>query len=345
VTKQDFESIKEKDTRLNGVSRGKHFIRTEKVTGTVPVVVKVSSTVIVSPLVSPRKCYETLTFLHEKGVDLGALLCCVQLGHKDQSGLIIIMEDLCEQGYQVLMPKYQMNDDEYDLSSLWSAFTELFRGILWKAAKVGCVYSDLRVGFDVTSNVLVKHNNGGILELQLIDFDSFVEAKHLPPTSDDRYLETRFSAAAYLFLQVFILGYSYEKKLRQEHVDAKNLSLEAELIFNDNSNNPFPIEAVSLLCDHYKAKFDSTFQAKKMSKGPPDSIVNWRNKNSERCSDYLKSVQPETIIAVMENIGMVSRIITSEVKTTSKSSTEEPIENFMKSNMLKSMLDNLSLKK
>ena len=60
MSKEDFESIQEKDVYLNkdGVafSLSEQFIRAEKVTGTVPVVVKVSSTVIVSPLISPSDC-------------------------------------------------------------------------------------------------------------------------------------------------------------------------------------------------------------------------------------------------------------------------------------------------
>jgi hypothetical protein len=122
------------------------------------------------------------------------------------------MDDLSKQGYQVLRPADQMKVGRYKLPSLWSAFTKLFQGILWKAAKAGsgCIFSDFRVGFDETSNVLVNFTGKSNLELQLIDFGSFVEAKHLRQVDNHRYLVSNLSAAAYLFLQVFLLGHSYE---------------------------------------------------------------------------------------------------------------------------------------
>jgi hypothetical protein len=315
LTKTDFQTI------ANGNEETSRF----------PVVVKVSSTVIVSPLVSPSDCYEALTLLHKEGVDLDALLCCAKLRHSTQSGLILIMEDLSKQGYQVLRPADQMDDGKYKLPSLWSAFTKLFKGILWKAAEVGCIFSDLRIGFDVTSNVLVNFTGKGNLELQLIDFDSFVEVNNLGEVYNHRYLVPNLSAAAYLFLQVFILGHSYEKEQGNKTSVAGDLSMIARSMFDEKPGNLFPIEAVSLLCDHYKAEFDGTIQAKKNRGDLTLSIVSWRDDNSEHCLNCYGSCSPssrddtETILNVMIAIGMVVSTKSFEDQINSKKKIGTPI--------------------
>jgi hypothetical protein len=314
MSKDNLESIHRESK--DGVS----FIRTEtiedrpliKAGRMLPVVVKVSSTVFVSPLINPSDCYQALTLLHDKGADLGALLCCVKLRHSAQSGLIIIMENLYEQGYQVLRPKDQMNESKYELPSLWAAFTDLFVRILWKAAEEGCIFSDLRVGFDETSNVLVNFNDKNNLQLRLIDFDSFVQAECLGEMDDDRYLASELSAAAYLFLQVFILGHSYEHENHKDVVDARSLSIQAKKIFNESLDNPFPIEAVSLLCDHYKAKFDKGTNTNNHTVMTTTNETNcWREKNSAFCYECVDNskeenrVDIETILNLMIAIGMV----------------------------------------
>ena len=334
MSKDNLESIHRESK--DGVS----FIRTEtiKAGGMLPVVVKVSSTVFVSPLINPSDCYQALTLLHDKGADLGALLCCVKLRHRAQSGLIIIMENLYEQGYQVLRPKDQMNESKYELPSLWAAFTDLFERILWKAAEEGCIFSDLRVGFDETSNVLINFNDENNLQLRLIDFDSFVQAECLEEVDNDRYLAPQLSAAAYLFLQVFILGHSYEKKQGNADIKAHSLSIQAKQIFNESLDNPFPIEAVSLLCDHYRAKFDkhaNTNNHTTIMKTTNETNC-WREKNSAFCYECVDNskeenrVDIETILNLMIAIGMVTNFRTNPKVEDDQTTSEKSSFNFSK---------------
>jgi hypothetical protein len=62
------------------------------------------------------------------------------------------------------------------------------------------------------------------------------------------------------------------------------------MIFDEKPGNLFPIEAVSLLCDHYKAKFDTQVMGQTTSlKGSIQEVNDWQTRNLNHISNFLKS--------------------------------------------------------
>jgi hypothetical protein len=92
-------------------------------------------------------------------------VCSVDCGN----GLVQIMPDLTDQGYEVLRPKDFAGTDHW--RRMWDAFKELVTGTLIPLAEMDIVHSDLRPGFDFTSNLLYARHAG---EMRMVDLDSLI---------------------------------------------------------------------------------------------------------------------------------------------------------------------------
>jgi hypothetical protein len=87
------------------------------------------------------------------------------------SGIVQIMPDLRESGYQQLCPSARFHTRE-DWIAAWAAFMALVSEVLLPLAEEDVVHVDIRPGFDVTANILHCQENSKMI---LIDVDSLVE--------------------------------------------------------------------------------------------------------------------------------------------------------------------------
>ena len=264
------------------------------------VLIKVSSIAVAGTWVEPRESSDALAELSaNEAVDLGALL-----GYRSSAaGLITIMRDLRTEGYADLCPQ-DMCPEKFSLSSLWLAVRELLINTLLPAAKDGYVFSDLRAGYDVTANVLVKHQQGSVVDLKLVDFDSFVSKNSIPSSvTDGRYLDGNyFDALQYLFLQVLLLGQAYESEIKQQDVGGRRLSSYAYSAFVFQERGNFPEAAVMRLWDYFWARFlEEDFSCQSDA-----SIDAWRDNGAMRNTETLQN--DETFLyfkSILEVIGMI----------------------------------------
>jgi hypothetical protein len=221
------------------------------------------------------------------------------------------MRDLTMDGYDVLSPK-TLRDSGVSKSSLWLAVGNLLRKTLLPAAKVGIVFSDLRSGFDTTANVLVKSEGGQVIDLQLVDFDSFVNQEAIPSSSSDkRYLSSDFDALTYLFLQVLQLGQTYHMETIQKKVDGHILSKVALNVFNFTDRGEVPEEAVLRVWEFFSAKFSDC----KFSPQPITSISNWcsaKDNSPQKLENHPSFQAISDYWDILTSIGMIQPMVRAD---------------------------------
>lgn len=134
---------------------------------TIGVLVKVSSKAVHNWLISPSAAFSAMYGV--KAILRGPLLATIEM----DAGVISIMRDLSMDNYSMLCPR----DHRGNLALLWEGFADLVRAVLLPLAQCGVVHSDIRPGFNVTSNIMCKLV-GNKFQMELIDFESLVRLKN-----------------------------------------------------------------------------------------------------------------------------------------------------------------------
>jgi len=100
-----------------------------------------------------------------------------------------------------------------NISRYWKGFEGLVNELLIPAATKGVCSVDLRRGYDLLSNVIVKVE-GDSIRWELIDFNSFSES--VPAVqSDDRYPNI-YQRLTYVYVQVILLGLHWMFELKED---------------------------------------------------------------------------------------------------------------------------------
>ncbi len=182
------------------------------------VFVKVSSTALHSLLIHPDMTFQALreirysqepTILPDKVLDeIGSVLYGAV---KTNSGLITIMADLSAERYEALQPRVYKND----MSSLWEAFSELVENVLVPLATcVRVVHPDIRPGYDLTSNVLLKEGSKGQKIMKLIDYESLVRFSNWEAPNSSRYLMGQdWDAITFVWWQCVAMAFFWNARI------------------------------------------------------------------------------------------------------------------------------------
>jgi hypothetical protein len=148
-------------------------------------------------------------------------------------GLVQLLPNLIEQGYGELRPKDWLFEDTW--SAVWDAFAQFVAGTLLPLAKYEILHTDLRAGYDVTSNVLYNPTCGG--SMRMIDLDSLCSLWYLcgmSSTRDKRNFNPRYlpakmrdSALGFLLAQVMCVSEAWLGGIRDADVNATDIITEA----------------------------------------------------------------------------------------------------------------------
>ncbi len=188
------------------------------------VVVKVSTFAVHNPLIDPISTMSALLEIskcdRELTREIGGVL---HAAVKTNCGLVTVMADLSKQGYRALTPtKYARN-----INSLWVGFRELVERVLLPLAEIGVVHADIRPGFDVTSNILLKFDEKDKkARMKLVDYESLV---HLNDWSEHpaygSYLggDLKWTGTTAVWWQCVYVGYVWCKQLNASEVEQSNV--------------------------------------------------------------------------------------------------------------------------
>jgi hypothetical protein len=175
----------------------------------------------------------------------------------NRNGLVQLLPNLHSQGFRRLFPHELLHRDGW--SALWNAVATFVKETLFPLAEYGFIHTDIRVGYDVMSNLLWKPTGG----IRMIDLDSvcaYDDWATLPQLKDKRYISHSSippwmeNATGYVLLQVVCIGESWLAKRVEKKVDTSTFiekwcgggSATAEL-------------DIDSLLDNYKARLGETF--------------------------------------------------------------------------------------
>jgi hypothetical protein len=200
-------------------------------TAELDVLIKVSSTTVHSILVNPQNAFGALKDIRYSEepeqvpddvlIEIGSVLYGAV---KTDVGIITIMADLSVEHYKALQPK----DYENDLLTLWNAFIELVRNVLLPLAKsVGVIHPDIRPGYDLTANILLKDDSNGKKTMKLIDYESFVLFRDWVAPNAARYMSKQDGKDAITFVwwQCVAMAYFWASKTSIRPVRGKKSKL------------------------------------------------------------------------------------------------------------------------
>jgi hypothetical protein len=147
-------------------------------------------------------------WMHADGAVRGALSRSLWGGYitPDGDGLVQLLPNLQHGNYTGLSPRVLCEDDASGRGALWRAFARLVREVLLPLARAGVVHSDVRAGFDVTSNLL---HNPADESMRLIDLDSlckFSRLERLPDVTDLKNISAQELPAPLRSAMGFVLG-------------------------------------------------------------------------------------------------------------------------------------------
>jgi hypothetical protein len=132
------------------------------------------------------------------------------------NGIIMITADLSKQGYKKLRPQ----KDNVSLAVLWTAFQELVERVLMPMADLDLVHTELRPGFNLTSNILCKVQ-GQQATMEIIDYECLVclHNHNFRQQFDSRYVEPdltmKWNAMTFLLRQCILVAYAWKEKIPQ----------------------------------------------------------------------------------------------------------------------------------
>lgn len=253
-----------------------YFLKREFLNPDVPVLIKVSSTVVTGALVDPRSSFLALKEMRADNVELPYALIAAK-GAK--GALVTIMEDLSS-SHEMPWPKDRVDGGVNTKLSLWTAFQELLTKTLIPAAAKGIIFCDLWAGYDFTANILVDRkfaddkigtvgDKQGIglcrdkcgedekrpRDFELIAFDSFVStAVYKRPDDDTRYLLDYDSAHTFVFVQVFVLGLTWKDETNMSEMKAEQICEDLYLL-GLVENSKASKQDIDCLADFFKLVF------------------------------------------------------------------------------------------
>jgi hypothetical protein len=104
---------------------------------------------------------------------LAPSLCAV---YQAENGLVQVLPDLRIEKYGPLKPKCLKKNGYW--TAMWDGFCDLVEATLLPLAGKGIVHPDIRPGFDLTANILVKTQpKPPTVTMRLIDLDSLISFK------------------------------------------------------------------------------------------------------------------------------------------------------------------------
>jgi hypothetical protein len=169
-----------------------------------PVLVKVSSRAVNSILIWPSETFFAIKVA--KDVLRNPLLAVVEMG----VGLVTIMADLSKQKYKILQPK-----DHERLLILWDGFKELAIDALLRLAEYDVIHADIRPGFDLTTNILVKLDRDKA-RMELVDYESLVFLNDWTvPQTHRGYIQKGdgWDATTFVWWQCITVAYAWIEEL------------------------------------------------------------------------------------------------------------------------------------
>ncbi len=186
------------------------------------VVVKVSSCAVhdllIDPILTIRALHKISRYPGDLAREIGSVL---RAAVKTNVGLVTIMLDLSKQGYVVLRPTNFADQ----IMTIWGGFRELVEKVLLPLAAIGVVHADIRPGFDVTSNILLRFDEEGA-HMKLVDYESLVLLNDWHyPLIDGSYMDgkRKWNGTAYVWWQCVFVGYVWCKKLSASDVEHSNM--------------------------------------------------------------------------------------------------------------------------
>jgi len=142
--------------------------------------------------------------------------------HNTDTGLVTITRDLSVENpkYTALRPEDSVND----LDLLWKAFCKLLEEVLIPLAMIDIIHPDIRPGYEITSNILVKIeriNGKRTAVMKLIDFESIVNLSSFeaPMSARSLYISkdnVGSNAQTYLWWQCVAVAYAWKEKKFQK---------------------------------------------------------------------------------------------------------------------------------
>jgi hypothetical protein len=183
-------------------------------TAELDVLVKVSSTAVHSVLVNPDHAFEASLLLKRKVPDnvLNEIKSVLYGVVKTDVGLMTVMADLSDEHYKALQPA----DYKDDLLSLWDAFSELVKNVLLPLAEyVDVIHPDIRPGYDLTANILLKDDSEAKKTMKLIDYESLVSFPNWTAPNTSRYImrEDGKDAITFVWWQCVAMAYFWDAKI------------------------------------------------------------------------------------------------------------------------------------
>jgi hypothetical protein len=189
-------------------------------------------------------------------------------------GLVQLLPNLVEQGYGVLCPKDWLFEDTW--SALWDAFAQLVTGTLLPLARYDILHTDLRAGYDVTSNVLY---NPVEASMRMIDLDSLCDFRSLCgmiSTRDKRNFNPRYlpasmrdSALGFLLGQVMCASAAWLGGIRDADVSATDIIAEAAKSIDDVKGAATVDDAlIAKVLAHYRREIAEKYGSRR--RRPPD---------------------------------------------------------------------------
>jgi hypothetical protein len=190
----------------------------------------------------------------------------------DGNGLVQLLPNL-QGGYSSLSPRY-LCESANGRSALWRAFAGLVLEVLIPLARADVVHSDVRAGFDVTSNLLY---NPADESMRLIDLDSLCTFSRLEKLSDVTDLKNMSalelpdalqSAMGYVLAQVICAAEVWLGRIAHDDVSANATIRRGWSSLRDAAVHPalhvgaivvagdVDEALVGVALDHYRAKFD-----------------------------------------------------------------------------------------
>ncbi len=187
------------------------------------VMVKVSSCAVHDLLIDPIHTMMALLqisrFPGELVREIGTVLYAAV---QTNCGLVTVMADLSKQGYRSLRPSKYAGK----LKLLWGGFRELVEKVLLPLAAIGVVHADIRPGFDITSNILLKFSKKDEkASMKLVDYESLVLLVDWRyPLINGSYIggEHKWTATTFVWWQCVSVGYTWCKKLIMSNVEQSN---------------------------------------------------------------------------------------------------------------------------
>jgi hypothetical protein len=180
------------------------------------VLVKVSSETVHNLAIKPtmtKRAFDTIQYgINRKELkkEIGSVLI---VGIATEVGLVTVMTDLSKQGYRDLTPqKYSKRIIEV----LWGGFRKLVETVLLPLAAMGVIHSDIRPGFDVTSNILCKLNKKrNKAAMKLIDYESLVMVNEWDAPNDCRYIGKcgKWDSTTFVWWQCVVVAYIWYEEL------------------------------------------------------------------------------------------------------------------------------------